>query len=193
MAVTIDRVGLLERSIGYALGNVSAVVPPVLSYPTPCAGWDLRLLMGHVNDSLATLQEAIDTGRVGLAPTVDNDDDPAAELVETFRTRAGWLLRAWRAASNDDRVVDIVDRPMMASVVAATGALEIAVHGWDISRSCGNRRPIPPTLAVDLLSLCPLVVTEATRHPLFAAPVAVSRSASPSDRLVALLGRRPNV
>jgi len=35
------------------------------------------------------------------------------------------------------------------------------------------------------------VVTDATRHRLFAAPVAVSPLASPSDLLVAFLGRSP--
>jgi hypothetical protein len=61
--------------------------------------------------------------------------------------------------------------------------------GWDIAWACGQRQPIPPGLAIDLLKLSPLVVTDATRHPLFAAPVAVSPLASPSDRLVASLGR----
>jgi hypothetical protein len=65
------------------------------------------------------------------------------------------------------------------------------VHGWDISRACGRHRPIPPTLASDLLTICPLLVTQATRHPQFGAPVAVSPLASASDRLVAFLGRRP--
>jgi hypothetical protein len=46
-------------------------------------------------------------------------------------------------------------------------------------------------LATGLLAICPLLVTEATRHRLFGAPVAVSPLASPSDQLVAFLGRSP--
>jgi hypothetical protein len=42
-----------------------------------------------------------------------------------------------------------------------------------------------------MLRLCPLVVTDAIRHRLFAAPVDVSPLASPSDRFVAFLGRNP--
>ena len=88
-------------------------------------------------------------------------------------------------------MIAIVDRPLLASSVAGTGAIELAVHGWDISRACGQHRPIPPTLASDLLTICPLLVTDETRYPQFAAPVAVSPLASASDRLVAFLGRCP--
>jgi len=77
--------------------------------------------------------------------------------------------------------------------MAATAALEVAVHGWDISRACGQRQPIPRALAIDLLAIAPVLVPRAGRHPLFAAPVAVAATASPSDRLAAFLGRSPGI
>jgi len=187
----LDQAGLLERAIGYALGSVAAVAPRLLSHPTPCSDWDLRALLGHVNDSLAALCEGIDSGRIGPDPAADAGDGLAAELAATFRDRARRLLGAWTSAGRHDQLIAIVDRPLPASVVAGTGAIELAVHGWDISRACGQHRPIPPTLASDLLTICPLLVTRATRHPQFAAPVAVSPLASANDRLVAFLGRRP--
>jgi uncharacterized protein (TIGR03086 family) len=78
-----------------------------------------------------------------------------------------------------------------ARVLAATAALEVAVHGWDISRACGQRQPIPRALAIDLLAIAPALVPRAGRRPLFAAPVAVAATAGPSDRLTAFLGRTP--
>jgi uncharacterized protein (TIGR03086 family) len=187
----LDQVGLLERAIGYALGSVAAVAPGLLSRPTPCSDWDLRALLRHVNDSLAAVCEGLDTGRIGPDPAADTGDGLAGDLAATFRDRARRLLGAWTSAGRHDRLIAIIDRPLPASVVAGTGAIELAVHGWDISRACGQHRPIPPTLAGDLLTICPLVVTEVTRHPQFAAPIAVSPLASASDRLVAFLGRRP--
>lgn len=191
MAVLPDQVGLLERAIGYALGSAAAVAPRLLSRPTPCSDWDLQALLHHVNDSLAALCEGIDSGRIGPDPAADTGDGLAVDLAATFRDRARRLLGAWTSAGRHDRLIAIVDRPLPASVVAGTGAIELAVHGWDISRACGQHRPIPPTLASDLLTICPLLVTQATRHPQFGAPVAVSPLASASDRLVAFLGRRP--
>jgi hypothetical protein len=89
------------------------------------------------------------------------------------------------------RLVLIAGHPLTATAVAGTGAIEIAVHGWDISQASGQARPIPPALATDLLTICPLLATGATRHRMFAAPVAVSPLAGPSARLVAYLGRSP--
>jgi uncharacterized protein (TIGR03086 family) len=139
----LPQVGLLERVIGSALGSVAAVTPRLLSHPTPCSNWDLQALLQHVNDSLAALCEGIDTGRIGPDPA-DDGHGLAADPVATFRDRARRLLGACTGAGRHDRLIAIVDRPLPAGVVAGTGAIELAVHGWDISRACGQHRPIPP-------------------------------------------------
>jgi uncharacterized protein (TIGR03086 family) len=182
--------GLLESAIGYALGTVQDVTPELLSRPTPCRGWDLRMLLRHSSESLAALREGADSGRVGLCPSAE--DDPAADPVRTFRERASLLLGACASARGPHEVITIADRCIPPGIMAAAGALEIAVHGWDTSRACGDRRPIPAPLAADLLALAPLLVPPLGRHPLFADPVAVARTAGPSDRLAAFLGRAPH-
>ncbi|HEX6676470.1 MAG TPA: TIGR03086 family metal-binding protein [Actinomycetes bacterium] len=182
--------GLLERSLAYALGSVAAVTPALLPRPTPCGEWDLRGLLHHLNDALAALHEAAEGGRVALDPAALGAG-AAADPVRTFRERAARLLGAWTGAVGDDRVVVVEDLPLAAGMVAGIGAIELAVHGWDVARACGRRRPIPDALAAALLELCPLLVPARARAPLFAARVTVAPSASPSDRLVALLGRDP--
>jgi len=82
---------------------------------------------------------------------------------------------------------------LAAAMVATVGAAEIAVHGWDVAaaRGPGRGRPIPAALATGLLDIVPLVITGPAPGGQFAAPVPVPRLASPSDRLVACLGRDP--
>jgi uncharacterized protein (TIGR03086 family) len=183
-----DQAGLLESAIRYALSTVQAVTPDLLSRPTPCRGWDLRMLLRHACESLAALREGADAGRVGLLPS--GDACGAADPVHVFRERAGLLLGARAAPPRPRPAIVIADYPLPPDIVAATGALEIAVHGWDVSRTCGQRRPIPGALAADLLAVAPMLVPGHGRYPLFAAPVAVAPTASPSDRLAAFLGRR---
>jgi uncharacterized protein (TIGR03086 family) len=185
-----DGTGLLEPAISYALAAVRAVTPEFLSRPTPCRGWDLRMLLRHANESLAALHEGIDAGCVGLDPTVD-DGDLAMDPVRAFRDRACRLLAAWTGPGHEHQDIDIAGCSLAASIMAGAGALEIAVHGWDVSRACGRRQPIPHALATDLLAMAPLLVPGAGRHPLFAAPVIVALTAGPSDRLAAFLGRTP--
>ena len=70
-------------------------------------------------------------------------------------------------------------------MVAVTGAIEITVHGWDISVACGAHRPVPPGLAVLLLPIAPLLITPGTRPGLMTDPVRLPGPACPGDQLVA--------
>ena len=181
---------LLEPSIGYAVGAVLAVTPELLPRPTPCRGWDLRMLLRHASESLAAIGEGIEAGRVGLYPAAE-DGDLAADPAEAFRDRASQLLDAWTSPGHRRQDVEIAGCPLAAGILAAAAALEVAVHGWDISRACGQRQPIPPALATSLLGIATALVPRTGRHPLFAAPVTVPATAAPSDRLAAFLGRTP--
>jgi|SRR6266487_1452770 uncharacterized protein (TIGR03086 family) len=189
-APPVAGVALLERAVGYALGSLHLVTPAAMSRRSPCRGWDLRALLGHMDDALVALQEAVDLARVGLDSS-QGDGDPAGGLdpVARLRDRACRLLGAWTSA--DGRMVSVGGRPLPATVLTSAGALEIAVHGWDVAEACGRRRPIPPPLAQELLVIAPLLVTGADRGVRFAAPVDLPSSASPSDQLIAYLGRDP--
>jgi uncharacterized protein (TIGR03086 family) len=195
-------VNLLDRAVRYGLECVDEVAATHLRCPTPCADWDLRSLLLHVNDSVGALQEGIDTGCVSLLPQKPEtapqyvlraaDGDPAAALVGVFRSRTLLLLRTWTAAQRDGRRITVEGIPLAAGLVAITGAIEITVHGWDIAAACGHPKPIPARLAGEILILSPLVVGDGPlRSQLFAAPVAVSPQADPSEQLLAFLGRVP--
>ena len=181
---------LLPVAIRYILGSLSCVTPASLASPTPCAAWDLAALLAHVSDSLAVVHDAIVTGCVSLEPAAQPQEIPADGLVAALRAQAGQLL-ATSAAAGADRPVVIADRRLAGPTMAAAGALEIAVHGWDIAEACHRRRPIPPGLATSILPVVPLVVSEVTRGVQFSGPVGPASQATPGDRLVALLGRDP--
>jgi uncharacterized protein (TIGR03086 family) len=179
------RAALLQRAISYALDVVDAVTPAMLGRPTPCRGWDLRMLLRHACESTTALHEGLDAGRIGLhaAP----DDDSTTEPTRVFRARAGRLRDRW--PTHDAQVIAIADCRLADTVMAGAGALEFAVHGWDVSQACGQRRPIPPDLATDLLGIARALVPVANRRHLFAPPVPVGPEASAGERLVAYLGR----
>jgi uncharacterized protein (TIGR03086 family) len=188
--------GLLAGAISYALAACALIRPGELALPTPCPDWDLAALLGHLGDSMADLETAIRTGCLDL----DHPRGPAGEdPVDAVREQAAQLLCAAYCYAGPDSFVMIGGLPMPAGLVACTGAVEIAVHGWDVTAALaragcagagGNSgEPIPAALATRLLRVCPLIV--AGRENLFAVPVAVPAQASPGDRLVGYLGRRP--
>jgi uncharacterized protein (TIGR03086 family) len=205
---------LLAGAIRYLLGVCAPIGPGEMTLPTPCPDWDLARLLGHLCESMTDLETALRTGRLDLeGPSGRAGGDP----VEALRDRAAQLLCASYCYGGPERFVAVGDLPMPAGLVACTGAVEIAVHGWDVSAararaglgSAGRGRagrdragrdragcegdvpetPIPAGLAARMLRLSPLLV--AGREGLFAVPVEVPAQASPGDRLVGYLGRRP--
>ena len=187
-------VELLAGAISYMLCVCAPIGATEMTLPTPCPNWDLAMLLGHLCQSMADLETALRTGRLDL-------DEPAGRAggdpVEALRDGAAQLLCAGYCYGGPECFVAVGDLPMPAGLVACTGAVEIAVHGWDVSaararagRDGGTSQiPIPAALATRMLRLSPLLV--AGREGLFAVPVEVPAQASPGDRLVGYLGRHP--
>lgn len=182
---------LLGWAISYALASTRLATPQRLPGPTPCADWDLGALLRHVSDSVGVLHEAITTGCIGSGPVAD-DDGPDPDVVSGLYRRAGRLLAACAPAAPAGHLVTIGDRELPAKMAVVAGAIEITVHGWDISVACGSRRPVPPDLAALLLPIAPLFIAPGSRAGLFADPVPVPGRACPGDQLVAFLGRQPH-
>jgi uncharacterized protein (TIGR03086 family) len=181
---------LLEQAISYAGRSVIDVTPALLPRPTPCRGWNLEMLLRHASESLAALHDATVTGHVALTSATP-DRDLAADPARIFRDRAVRLLAARATSDRRHQVFDIGDLPLPAIAMECAGAIEIAVHGWDVSQACGQNRPIPDALAASLLAIAPLLIPETRRHPQFSPPVTAAAQAGPGDRLVAYLGRKP--
>lgn len=179
----MSGVALLERAVTYALGALALTDPAALRAPTPCQKWDLRALLAHLADSLTALCEAAETGHVPIAAPPHPDDDPMAAV----RARASRLIGAW--AVPERKSVSIEDSSVTAGIVAAAGALEVAVHGWDVARACAAHHPLPEAFAEELLGLAPLFVSDVDRPHRFDLPVAAGEAAG--DRLIAYCGRDP--
>ena len=191
-------VTLLASAISYALGACVQVARREMTLPTPCTDWDLEALLAHLAASMADLESALRTGHLDPEPddpaTPDPDDPTIPPLdgddpVELLRDRAANLLFACYAHHGPDQFVLVGDLPLPAEIVTCTGAVEIAVHGWDVRAARGRGAPIPPALATRMLRLSPFLVTG--REGLFGTPVQVPAQASPGDQLVAYLGRHP--
>jgi uncharacterized protein (TIGR03086 family) len=189
--VQASAIALLAGAISYALGVCGLVEPGEMSLPTPCSQWDLSTLLGHLSESMADLEAGIRTGCLALEPGEPAElPDTPGDPVEVLRDRAAELLCAAYGFGGAGQFVAVGDMPMPAGLVACTGAIEIAVHGWDVSAAVGGGCPIPPALATRMLRLCPFLV--AGREGLFAVPVEVSVQASPCDQLIGYLGRDPD-
>jgi uncharacterized protein (TIGR03086 family) len=195
--------GLLAGALRYALSVCALVKPAELASPTPCAEWDIGALLWHLGESVADLEAGLRTGSLDdawpegpalarpqpEARLADNGVADSSGPLGVLRERAAELLCACYDGGPAERFVVVGGLPLPTGIVACTGAVEIAVHGWDVSAALGRGGSIPAELATRLLVLCPLL--ETSREGLFAAAVSVSPEASPGDRLLGYLGRDP--
>ncbi len=171
------ELALLARATGYALESLAEVTDADLDRPTPCAGWDLRMLLVHLAGSADALTAFARTG--DLAPPGPPGPGGAVDPAAAARDRLLVLLDAVTSAGGGP--------------AARAAAVEVAAHGWDVARACGSRRPVPPGLAADLLAVATSSLPDEVRPGLFAAPVDLPATAPAEDRLVAFLGRRAAV
>jgi len=179
---------LLDRAVDYALTSLRLVTPDLMTRPTPCAGWDLRTLLEHLDDAFLTLSEAIAVGHVALGGSQASRPEPELDISGAPH---GTAPGPGSSRVTVPPVISVAGLPLETGIVTAVGAVELTVHGWDVAKACGRHRPIPPALATDLLEVVPQFVTAADRPVRFAAAVPAGSQASPGDRLVAYLGRQP--
>jgi uncharacterized protein (TIGR03086 family) len=174
---------LLERAVAYTRVQLQVVTPPMLCLLTPCTTWSLAALLDHMVESLDSLVAGAGLGD-GVQSTAAVPPVSAVGAVERLRASACALLGAWSAAT------DGVVAPDETSVLACAGALEVAVHGWDVSQTTGTCEPIPAVLARDLLIWADVLVSDADRPARFDHPVR-GPSVGPSSKLLRMLGREP--
>ena len=88
------------------------VGPGEMALPTPCADWNLGMLLAHLSDSMADLETAIRTGNLDLERPPEN---AVGDAVETLRDRAAELLCASYCYGGPERFVAVGGLPVPAA------------------------------------------------------------------------------
>ena len=181
------NIDLLDQGYEWTAARIAAVPADHLDAPTPCSLWNLRELLDHTIGSLTMLTDAV------AGP---DEPEPRRRSRLSDRPPGTWpspssppgavgrgkLPASWTAPSSC-RSAPCRHRRGVRTL------LETVVHGWDISQASGEAAAIPDELAV-LSSRSPGRRSSiANRGDNFAADLGIGDT--PSDRLVAYLGRKP--
>jgi uncharacterized protein (TIGR03086 family) len=168
-----------------------------LARPTPCRDWNLGELLTHMtiqHDGFAAAAEGN-----GADLSLWQARPPAADPVADYAAAADRVLRAFAA---DGVVTRKFALPELNPSVAYPGGLAIGfhfidyvTHGWDVARTLGADFEIEPDLLGVALAMAEAIPDDQTRlqpGAAFAPRVGVPQEASQLDRIMALLGRRPD-
>ena len=135
-------VAVLDSAVTYTHATLQRARRSPLTLPTPCADWDLGTLLLHMEDSLATIGEAAELGRVDVADTPRRDG--ADRLVDRIVqracvTRSAWLQRLTSAPIAVTHT-DLVVRSNSVTPSSASNFLICVLSvGWPMSHAAAAR------------------------------------------------------
>lgn len=183
----METLGVYET----ALNNTGRILRGVrghhLGRPTPCPGWDVSALLGHLIGQ--TQMYAVGGLAAGetFTPAMVGDDPGWAYTIAAKAT-----LDTFSDPAAAERVFRLPTGDVPGSVALNLAMTEAAVHGWDLATATGKSNTIDRDVAEALLAFHRS--TPGLRHgpdPIFGPEVPTDPELSASDRLAGLLGRQP--
>jgi uncharacterized protein (TIGR03086 family) len=185
----MEMLDALSQTFDHATKIVSGVSNDELDSPTPCSEWPLRTLLAHMTAVVVNMGRG--AGGSELLPSIEGFVIEPDDLGTQFRTEADRTLAAWRTRGDDDEV-NVGAGPMPARVALAINLLDTATHSWDVARCTGQDANLPDAVASAALACAHQIVSDEIRgFAGFAPAISTGPDASPTDQLVAFLGRKP--
>jgi uncharacterized protein (TIGR03086 family) len=172
---------------------VGRVRPDQYATSTPCTEWDVRSLLNHLVGTLhlgaallSDIPPAINMAP-GELPDIDLVGDDAAKA---YRLGVeGLLAAAGGGALQRTHTTPLGEMP--GGVLGDFTTLDVLVHGWDLATATGQDPTLDVALAEQVLGFARQTISDDTRGPRIGPEITVGPGASPTDRLVGYLGRRP--
>jgi uncharacterized protein (TIGR03086 family) len=170
---------------------VDQVRPEQFDKATPCAEWDVRMLVNHMVGVLDGL-EAPARGEQIQFSAQKVDDVVGMSPSSAFSKKAAEFVAAWSAPGATDRVVTTMFGEQPAEFYLGLATADMLLHGWDLATAIGVPYSMDEAAAGSVLERMQAMLKPEMRGPgkAFAEEVPASPNASLQERLVAFSGRR---
>lgn len=192
----MNNYDLLVNSERRLVELVRALDSSDLIHPTPCAGWDVRALLSHTLTGIEIFASSIDGQPAPTAADMFgggdrlNNDPIGAAVNATSRSQAAFSM-----VSNPDLPVETILGPLTAGKIMAITTFATIVHGWDIAIATGQLiTELPIEMVAHAQSVAEDLVPPLldSGSDLFQPPLTAAEDASPTQKLMAYLGRKPS-
>ena len=175
-----DPVDLFERATARAHGVMAAVTVDQLPLPTPCRQWTVQDLIDHMVGGPDYLLAALPEPRSGSGAA---DYRKAVDEVLSGLGNPG--------AGERTCVSPLGFEWTVRDAVAGT-FMDTLIHTWDLAVATGQDRTLDPALVDSCVAMFLPEMPERGRAAGIVGPVVpVPDDASPQERLLAAMGRRP--
>lgn len=184
-------VGMYERALKRTGDVVAVTAKDQLDLPTPCPEWTVGDLVNHIIGGCLSVA----SGATGEArPFDDGTDHCAGDYAAAYEdaSQAAIAALAEPGALERDFAMSWGNTP--GSAVLGLAISDAAVHGWDLATAIGKEAVIDDDIAEAIYGMTSSMMEPKGSYPRggsFGPPVEVADDASPSDRALAYLGRKP--
>jgi uncharacterized protein (TIGR03086 family) len=175
---------------------VASIGPDQWGLPTPCTGWSVRDVVGHLVGGNLLFVRLL--AGAPLPPREEllaesRTDRLGADPLGAYRVAAAALVEAFRADGVLERVVTVPAGTLPGIAALHLRTVEAMVHGWDVARATGRPLHFPSELVEEELGFTRETLPRLPPRPSGQGPLGAARPVSddapPLDRLAALLGR----
>jgi uncharacterized protein (TIGR03086 family) len=182
---------LLEGAFASTGARIAKVTPADLDRSTPCSAWVVRDLLNHTTGVVARFGAAASRT---VSPYGPDHDFVGTDPASVFDQIAEATLQAWAQPGAFDGTTKLGGGAELPAQAAANiNFLDTLIHGWDLSKALGDDPTLDPVLATAGYEVAERALKDRPRGPdqAFMPALLVPADASPTERLVAFLGRRP--
>jgi uncharacterized protein (TIGR03086 family) len=184
----MDLVTALAANFDHTGTVIAGVTADQWDDKTPCSEWDVRALAAH---TLGVVDNMGRGARGESLLTSVNDVELGPDPAARFRAVAATTLSAWQAADLD-APIDFGAGPRPARVGLMINLLDTSTHTWDLAVATGQPAELPAGVAEAALDAARAVVVDDVRPVRgFDPAITPATDATPTQQLVAFLGRRP--
>lgn len=169
--------------------RVKVVRPDQWDNDTPCTGWSVRDLVGHLARDQRRVPGLLAGETVAAVDDLGEGDAPGADPAADWATSSAAAVAAWNEPGAPGRTVQLPRGEVPATDYLRQLVVTLTVHAWDLSRGIGVDDEMPNDLVGVVVQLAREHRAELAGSGLMGAPLDTSACADDLTELLALVGR----
>lgn len=190
----MEPVELLARAHGWTGDIVAGVREEDLHEATPCAEWDVAMLLDHLIAELDVFNRVSSGEPLDLVADIDpkapdNAGNGWPDPTERFARLAAESRDIWSRPGALEQSYKTSRSEVPGGALIMISLIDTLVHGWDLAKATGQSTGMPEDAAEAALAFTTKMMKD--KRIGFGDPVPVPDDASVTDRLVGWLGRQP--
>ncbi|MFD6495973.1 TIGR03086 family metal-binding protein [Streptomyces sp. NPDC059944] len=189
----VEGIELLTRAHTRLRDAAAGVPEGAWGAPTPCGEWTVRQVLNHARLDQQAYGAAVTGTGWPDSDAFQPSDEPVADATAALDKVLADVAGIYAELPAGSETVPTPLGPLPPRVAAAAGAMDAAVHAWDIAVATGQTSPLDDDLAAGIRLAADLLADHLRdAFGVFAAAREVPEDAGPAASLLAFLGRDPH-